>query len=96
VRSIHGERRLMGHERAVTAQRVVVVQLSHVSHVSPCVRPWEILRRLLALASLVLGKPPIRVFPLGRHEGCFDARAGHYAGGCGHPNRLVVSPQSLF
>jgi hypothetical protein len=58
----------MGRERAV------IVQLSRVFHVSPRVRPGEISRRLLALVSLALEKPPIRAFLLGLREGCFSAR----------------------
>jgi hypothetical protein len=38
------------------------------------------LRRLLPLPSLVLWKPPIRVFSLGLREGCFNARAGLHRG----------------
>jgi hypothetical protein len=66
----------MGRERSgdctETGDSVIMMRLLRYLHV----RPGEILRRLLPLPSLALGKLPIRAFPLEQHEGCFNARAG--------------------
>jgi hypothetical protein len=63
---------------AVTALRLGVVQLCRVSRDFSTRATGGDFEATFASAKPALGKPPIRAYPLGLHEGCFNARAGLY------------------
>jgi hypothetical protein len=68
----------MGRERSGDCTEIgdnaVIPRLPRFLHVG------KILRRLLPLPSLALGKLPIQAYPLGLREGCFNACAGLHRG----------------